>query len=88
MSLLLALIIGAIVGWLGARIAGREEGIIASIFIGIVGAIIGGALYSLVNSGSQSYFLFSWAGFFWSLIGSIIFAFILNAFWSRPHHTV
>lgn len=88
MSLLLALVLGAIVGWLGARIAGRDEGILASVFIGIVGAVIGGFLSSLFNNGSDSYFLFSWSGLFWSLLGAIIFSVILNAVLSRPHTNV
>ena len=88
MSLLLALILGAIIGWIGARIAGRDEGILASVLIGIVGAVIGGFLSSLFNNGSQSYFLLTWSGIFWSLIGAVVFSFLLNAFWSRPHHNV
>jgi uncharacterized membrane protein YeaQ/YmgE (transglycosylase-associated protein family) len=44
MSLIIALITGGIVGWLAARVAGREEGIFASVAIGVVGGIIGSLL--------------------------------------------
>ena len=88
MSLLLSLIIGGIVGWAAAQVAGRDEGIIASVLIGVVGSIIGGALSSLFGGGTQSYMLFSWSGLFWSFIGAIIFVVILNAIQSRDvHHT-
>jgi len=78
MSLLVALIIGGIIGWLGAALTGRDEGVIGSVAIGIVGSIIGGVLASLFNGGNQAYLAFTWAGVVWSLIGAVIFAAILN----------
>jgi len=86
MSLLAALIIGGIIGWIGARLVGRDEGVLASVAIGIVGAIIGSFLAQLFGSGSQSYFAFSWAGFVWTLIGAIIFSAILNSVQRRSTH--
>jgi uncharacterized membrane protein YeaQ/YmgE (transglycosylase-associated protein family) len=86
MSLIIALILGAIIGWLGARLMGREEGIIASIGIGIVGALIGGMLARIFGSGTQSYLAFTWSGVAWSLIGAVIFAAILNAVQHRSSH--
>ncbi len=87
MNLIVVLVLGAIIGWLGAHIMGRDEGIIPSVLIGIVGAIIGSALARLVGSGSQSYFMFSWSGVVWSLIGAVIFSALLNAFQHRSHHS-
>ena len=85
MSLLVALIIGGIVGWLAAALTGRDEGVMGSIGIGVVGSIIGGALASMFNSG-QAYLTLTWAGFVWSLIGAVIFSAVLNAVQHRPHH--
>jgi uncharacterized membrane protein YeaQ/YmgE (transglycosylase-associated protein family) len=87
MSLIIALILGGIIGWLGARIMGREEGIIASVVIGVVGAIIGGMLAQMLGSGTQSYLTFSWSGVLWSLVGAIILSALLNAFQRRSHHS-
>jgi uncharacterized membrane protein YeaQ/YmgE (transglycosylase-associated protein family) len=84
MSLILALIIGAIIGWLGAALVGRSEGILGSVAIGIVGAIIGSFLAEAFGSGTQGYFAFSWAGVIWTLIGAVIFSAILN---SLQHHS-
>jgi uncharacterized membrane protein YeaQ/YmgE (transglycosylase-associated protein family) len=88
MSLIIALIIGGIIGWLGATLTGRDEGVLGSIVIGIVGSIIGGALSSVFHSGNQAYLTFSWAGFVWSLIGAIIFSVLLNTLQRRTHHNV
>lgn len=87
MSLLAALIVGGIVGWLASLITGRSEGIFGSIAIGVVGAVIGGYLASLFNSGNQTYLSFTWAGFIWSVVGAVIFASILNVLQHRTHHS-
>ena len=88
MSILVAIIIGAIVGWVGSAIMGRSEGLVASIVIGIVGSFIGGFLSMLFTGTNQSYLGFSWVGFFWALLGSIVFVGILNAFtgWRTSHN--
>jgi len=85
MSLLVALIIGGLIGWAAAALMGRREGIIASIVIGIIGSIIGGFIATLFNSGSQAVLAFSWSGIIWSFIGAVILVAILNAI-QRPHH--
>jgi uncharacterized membrane protein YeaQ/YmgE (transglycosylase-associated protein family) len=87
MSLLVILIVGGIIGWIGARVVGRDEGVIASIIIGIVGGFIGSILARVFNSGTAGYFAFSWAGVIWTLIGAIIFAAILNSFQHGHHHS-
>lgn len=90
MTLLIAIVIGALVGWIASQIMGRSEGLAASIIIGIVGSFIGGLLSSVFTGTSQSSLGFSWTGIFWSLIGSIILVALLNAFtgWrtSTQHH--
>jgi uncharacterized membrane protein YeaQ/YmgE (transglycosylase-associated protein family) len=87
MSLIIYLILGAIVGWLAAKVAGRNEGIIASMVIGIIGSIIGGALSRFLSGSDQAYLSFSWAGLIWSFVGALILVFLLNAFQHRTHHT-
>jgi uncharacterized membrane protein YeaQ/YmgE (transglycosylase-associated protein family) len=86
MSIIVALIIGGIVGWLGAALTGRREGLIGSIAIGVVGSIIGGVLASLFHSTGHAYLSFSWAGFLWSLLGAVILSALLNTFQHRTHH--
>ena len=88
MSIIIALIIGGIVGWLAAALAGRREGIIGSVAIGVVGSIIGGVLSSLFRGGSQSYLSLTWPGLVWSFIGALILVIILNAAQHRTHHNI
>jgi uncharacterized membrane protein YeaQ/YmgE (transglycosylase-associated protein family) len=85
MSLIVALVLGGIIGWLGARLMGREEGIFSSIVIGVVGAIIGSVLARMLGSGNESYMMLSWAGVIWSLIGAVILSAILNAVQRHSH---
>jgi uncharacterized membrane protein YeaQ/YmgE (transglycosylase-associated protein family) len=53
MGLILWLIFGALVGWLASLINGTNEaqGWIGNIVLGIVGALVGGFLYSLIADG-------------------------------------
>jgi uncharacterized membrane protein YeaQ/YmgE (transglycosylase-associated protein family) len=49
-SLIGALIIGALAGWLAGKIMkGKGFGVIGNIVIGIVGAFIGGFLFSIIG---------------------------------------
>jgi len=85
MSLIAYLLIGGIVGWLAARVAGRDEGVIASIIIGIVGSMIGGAISHVVTGSDRAYLDFSWSGLFWSFVGALALVAILNAVQRHPH---
>lgn len=80
MTILTIIIVGAIVGWLGSQLMGRDEGLIASIVIGIVGSFLGGVISTLLTGTNQALLGFSWTGAFWSLIGSVVLVALLNAF--------
>jgi uncharacterized membrane protein YeaQ/YmgE (transglycosylase-associated protein family) len=86
MGLLITLIVGGIIGWLAARVLGRNEGVIASIIIGIIGAFIGGWIASIIGSAPASMLGFSLSGLIWSFIGALILVAILNAFQHRSSH--
>lgn len=88
MTLLIAIVIGALVGWIASQLMGRSEGLGASIIIGIVGSFIGGLLSSVFTGTSQSSLGFSWTGIFWSLVGSIVLVALLNVFtgWRTSQH--
>lgn len=87
MTILTILIVGGLVGWLASRLMGRDEGIFASILIGIVGSFIGSFVSMLFTGSDRSYLAFSWTGIIWSLIGAVILVAIMNAMSSRRHHT-
>ncbi len=51
MGIVLWIVFGAVVGWLGFRIAGEEQrqGCLTNIVIGIGGAMLGGSLMSIAT---------------------------------------
>jgi uncharacterized membrane protein YeaQ/YmgE (transglycosylase-associated protein family) len=46
MSFLAWIVVGIIAGWLAERIAGRSHGLLTNLFVGIVGALLGGFIFS------------------------------------------
>ena len=88
MSIIVAIILGGLVGYIASRLMGRQEGILMSIIIGIVGSFIGGFVSNLITGSDKSFLAFSWMGLFWSLIGSVILVAILNALSHPKRRTV
>jgi len=78
MILILWLVVGGVVGWLGAKLVGRHQGLIASVVVGIVGSFIGSLIGKAFGSANTSYLTFTWIGFGWSLLGAVILSAILN----------
>ena len=77
MSIIIVLIIGAIAGLIaGLIVKGWGHGMLMNIFIGIIGAVIGGFVFSMLG--------FTAAGGFIGLtitaaVGSVLLLFVLNA---------
>lgn len=70
MSILIWIVFGAIVGWIASAIMGTNEGLILDIILGIVGAVLGGWLMSLLGKGGVSGFnLYS---FLVAILGAIV----------------
>jgi len=88
MSIIVFLIIGGIIGWLAARVMGRDEGVFASVIIGIIGAFIGSWIARAIGTTTNTYLAFSWSGVLWSFIGAIVLVAIMNAFQHRTRHHV
>ena len=64
------IVVGLIAGWVAGRIMkGGGYGVIADIFLGIVGGIVGGWVIGLLGLGS--------GGFIWSILVAILGAVIL-----------
>lgn len=71
MGLLSWIIFGALAGWVASIITGRNSrmGCFANIVIGVLGAIIGGFLYTLLT-GNGITIGFTWLSFIVSVIGA------------------
>lgn len=78
MSFLGFLLIGLIAGWLaGVLVRGRGYGVVVDILLGIVGAVIGGFLFSLLG--------FQTTGTIGSLVTALVGAVVLLAIVKALH---
>lgn len=75
MGIIAWIILGALAGWIASKIAGTdaEQGWLANIIIGILGAVIGGFLFNLLGGSGVTGFNV------WSLLVSVIGALVLLA---------
>jgi uncharacterized membrane protein YeaQ/YmgE (transglycosylase-associated protein family) len=64
------IVLGLIAGWAGSKIVNKTgEGLIMDIVVGVIGAVVGGFLASLVGIHAEGSFLLN---LFVAIIGSII----------------
>lgn len=79
MGIIAWIIFGALAGWVASMIAGsnREMGWLENIIVGIVGAFIGGFLFSLIT-GRDNYMEFDIGSFLIAVVGALILLFILR----------
>lgn len=80
MSILVYIIFGGIVGWVASLLMGTDgqQGIILNIIVGIVGAVLGNWLFSLLGS-SSGVSGFNLPSFGVALVGAIILIGALKA---------
>lgn len=79
------IIFGGIVGWLASKImdTDKEQGIVANVVIGIIGALLGGFLASMVgwSAPAAGFDIYS---FLISLLGAILLLGIVKLFRGNP----
>jgi len=82
MGFLIAIIVGALVGWIASKImrTDPEQGALANIIIGIIGAFLAQLIFgSLLGIGSAAATgSFSFWGIIWGVVGSVILIGILK----------
>jgi uncharacterized membrane protein YeaQ/YmgE (transglycosylase-associated protein family) len=78
MSLIAWIILGLIAGFIGSKIVNkRGEGLILDMALGVIGAIVGGFLFSLVGAaGATGLNLYS---LFVAVIGSVVVLLVYHA---------
>jgi uncharacterized membrane protein YeaQ/YmgE (transglycosylase-associated protein family) len=74
-------IFGGLAGWVASMIAGTNarQGCLLNIVVGIVGAMIGGAVMQFFTGESISFRLFNLTSFVVAVIGSLILLAVVNA---------
>jgi len=77
MGILLWIIFGAIVGWVASMVMGTNDSLVTNIIVGIVGAVLGGWLMSILGeSGVTGFNLYS---FLVAILGSVVLIAIVRA---------
>jgi uncharacterized membrane protein YeaQ/YmgE (transglycosylase-associated protein family) len=83
MSWILAILVGALIGWVSSIIMRTDEqqGALANILIGIVGAMLGRFIFVNVLGigGAASAGALSLAGIFWGVLGAVILIALLKS---------
>jgi uncharacterized membrane protein YeaQ/YmgE (transglycosylase-associated protein family) len=79
MGIIAWIIFGALVGWIASKIMNTdaEQGGLANIFIGIIGAVIGGLVFSMF--GGQSVTGFNLYSALVALVGAVLLIIVLKA---------
>jgi uncharacterized membrane protein YeaQ/YmgE (transglycosylase-associated protein family) len=87
MGIIIWLIFGALVGWVASMIAGtnREQGAIANIIVGILGALLGGFLARALGIGTVTGF--NIGSFLIALGGAIVLLFVYKAIRGGTTHS-
>jgi uncharacterized membrane protein YeaQ/YmgE (transglycosylase-associated protein family) len=79
MNILAWIIIGGIAGWLASLLVrGTGLGIIGDIIVGIIGAVVGSFLLTVVLPGTFSFTGFNWGSLIIAFIGAVILLFIVR----------
>jgi uncharacterized membrane protein YeaQ/YmgE (transglycosylase-associated protein family) len=82
MGWIIAILVGALVGWLASIImkTDSQQGPIANILIGIIGAALARWLFAdVLGIGGASAGTLSIMGIVWGLIGAVVLIFLLKA---------
>ena len=79
MSILAWIVVGLIAGWLAERFTGRNQGLITNLVVGIIGAFIGGILFSTIL-GFDYRQGFNLASIIVATVGAVVFLFLLDLF--------
>ena len=79
MGIILWLIVGGVIGWLASLVmrTDAQQGVLLNIVVGIIGAFIGGMIFS---GGSINNAPLTLTSFLVSLLGAIILLAIINLF--------
>jgi len=79
-SILGAIIIGILAGWIAEQVMGRKHGLITNLIVGVVGAFLGAFIAGALGIGFAGF----WGSLVISAIGAIVLLALLGLFRRRP----
>ncbi len=79
-SILFWLLFGGLVGWIASKIMGTDaqQGILLNIVVGVVGAMVGGFLWGLIDPNPDPYRFFSIGSWITAIVGACVLLFIVG----------
>lgn len=79
------LIFGGLAGWIASKIMGTDaqQGILLNIVVGIIGAFLGGFLYSMLTGGPATFGLFNLGSWITAIVGACLLLFLVGLFTGR-----
>ena len=79
-SILGAIIIGILAGWIAEQVMGRRHGLLTNLVVGVVGAFLGAFLANAMGIAFAGF----WGSLIVSAVGAILLLAILGMFRRRP----
>lgn len=79
MSIISWIVLGGLAGWIASLLLKEQRGCLANVIIGILGAVIGGLIFSFLGGHGVTGFNL------WSVFVSVVGALILLALLGRRH---
>lgn len=81
-SIIGAIVIGILAGWIAEQVMGRQHGLITNLIVGVVGAFLGAFLAGALGFGFAGF----WGSLLVSTLGAIVLLFLVGMF--RPRRTL
>ena len=78
-SIIGAVVIGILAGWIAEQVTGREHGLLTNLVVGIVGAFLGAFIASAMGIGFAGF----WGSLLVSTVGAILLLAIVGMFRGR-----
>jgi uncharacterized membrane protein YeaQ/YmgE (transglycosylase-associated protein family) len=81
-SIIGAIVIGILAGWIAEQVMGREHGLITNLIVGVVGAFLGAIIANALGIGFAGF----WGSLLVSTVGAVLLLAIVGMF--RPRRTL
>lgn len=78
-SIVGAVVIGILAGWIAEQVMGREHGLLTNLVVGIVGAFLGAFIANMAGIGFAGF----WGSLMVSTVGAIVLLALVGMFRSR-----